>query len=206
MQLAQHAKDETETRRAADWLAKHATGTSYELPALVIVARGADEAYAAAPDAQKDARRDAAIAAYTRLVSLVGESSDVIAAKKNAQVASSKLAQYQYDAGQFKPAAQRMDELVRAFPSDRNYLRRAGLAWFKAGDFAKALPHWDTIVTGSDSASEAWYEAKYYQLICLSKTDMAAAGKLWRQFKLLHPEVKAAAWKEKFAELEKTLK
>jgi hypothetical protein len=206
LQWARHAGDETSVRNNAQWLTEHAAGTSYELPALVIVAKHVDEQLAAAAAAQQSLRRDQAIAAYNRLVTLLGSSSEIIAKKKNALVANSKLAQYEYDAGQYSSAAARLEEIVKAFPTDRNYLRRAGLAWFKAGDLAKALPHWDTIVAGSDSASDPWYEAKYYQLACLAKTDADAASKSWRQFKLLHPEVKSTEWREKFAELEKTIK
>lgn len=206
LQLAQQAGDQSEGARQADWLAKHAAGTGYELPALVIMAKGADESVAKALPAQKSQRRDEAIAAYSRIVELVGTASDEIAAKKNALIANSKLAQYQYDAGQYDQAAARLEEIVKAFPSDRNYLRRAGLAWFKAGIHAKALPHWDTVVSGSPSATEPWYEAKYYQLVCLAKTDAAAASKTWRQFKLLHPEVKSPEWHERFKELETSFK
>lgn len=204
LQLAQHAKDEAEARSQAAWLAKHAAGTNYELPAMVIVARTADDSYAAASAAQKDQRRESAIATYQRLVQLLGDSPDVIGKRKNALIANSKLAQYEYDAGRYSAAAQRLDRIVQAHPDNRNYLRRAGLAWFQAGEPAKSLEHWTTVAAGSDSASEAWYEAKYYQLSCLAKTDTVAANQSWRQFKLLHPEVKDAAWGEKFAALEKT--
>lgn len=206
LQLAQHGSDETAVRTNAQWLTEHAAGTSYELPALVIVAKHVDQQLTAAADNRKNQRRQEAIAAYNRLVQLLGSTSEVIAAKKNALIANSKLAKYEYDAGKYLDSARRLEEIVKAFPTDRNYLRRAGLAWFKAGDLAKALPHWDSIVAGSDSASDSWYEAKYYQLACLAKTDAEAASKSWRQFKLLHPEVKSTEWRERFAELEKTFK
>jgi tetratricopeptide (TPR) repeat protein len=205
LQLAQHAGDDTALRERALWLAKHAAGSAYELPALVVMAKYADEQLKAAAQPQKSLRRDQAITAYTRLAELLGSSAEIIAKKKNALIASSKLAQHQYDAGKYAAAAERLEEIVQAFPTDRNYLRRAGLAWFQAGEHAKALPHWDKIVAGSDSASEPWYEAKYYQLACLAKTDAAAASRSWKQFKLLHPEVKSDAWKDKFAEFEKTI-
>ena len=204
LQLAQRAGDETALHEQAQWLTKHAAGTPYELPALVVVAKYADEQLAAAGEPQKDLRRDQAITAYTRLVHLLGNSAEMIAKKKNALIANSKLAQIEYDAGKYVSAAERLEEIVKAFPSDRNYLRRAGLAWFQAGHHAKALAHWDKIVAGSDSASDTWYEAKYYQLVCLAKTDSSEAIKSWKQFKLLHPEVKSDAWRDKFAELGKT--
>jgi tetratricopeptide (TPR) repeat protein len=204
LQLAQHAKNETAIGQQADWLAQHAAGSPYELPGLVVVARGVDDRLAGAKDSERPQRRQEAIAAYTRLVKLLGDSSEAMASKRNALVANSKLAQYEYDAGQFQQAGQRLEEMLKAYPSDRNYLRRAGLTWQRLGEHAQALPHWTKLAAGSDSASEEWYEAKYYQLVCLAKTDPAEAGKAWRQFQLLHPNVKIAAWKDRFAELEKT--
>jgi hypothetical protein len=205
LQLAQQRGSAAEVREHADFLATHAAGSSYELPALVIVARTADERLAAATsDKQQAERRAEAIAAYQRLVKLLGESPEEIAGKKNALVANSKLAQYEYDASEYSTAAKRLEAIVTAFPSDRTYLRRAGLAWMKTGGYRKALPHWNTLALGSPSASEAWYEAKYYQLVCLANTDPPAAEKAWRQFQLLHPEVKADRWKTPFADLART--
>ncbi len=201
LQFAQQNKQSTTITQEADWLTKHAAGSAYELPALVVVARGADEAFQAASPADQAARRREAIAAYARLVQLWGESPEILASKKNALIANSKLAQYEFDSGQFEKAAARLEKIVAAYPSDRKYLRRAGLASVQSGNFAQALPHWDKLTAGSDSASEGWYEAKYYQLLCLTKSDPAAAKKVWRQFQLLHPEIKSSTWKEKFATL-----
>jgi hypothetical protein len=51
LQLAQRANDDAQINRHADWLATHAAGTPYELPAMVIVARGTDERLADSPEA-----------------------------------------------------------------------------------------------------------------------------------------------------------
>jgi hypothetical protein len=77
------------------------------------------------------------------------------------------------------------------------------LATFQTGRHAESLEHWRKLLAGLSSGSDEWLEAKYYQLACLLKTDKPAADKVWKQFKLLFPEVKSAAWKDKFAELEK---
>jgi hypothetical protein len=204
LQLAQQRGEQAAVREEADWLATHAAGSPYELPGLVIVARQADAALASASDAQRSERREQSVATYRRLVKLLGESSAEIAAKKNALVANSKLAQYEFESGDFAAAAERLEAIVTAYPNDSGYLRRAGLAWQRVENYARALPHWSVLVAGSSSASDAWYEAKYYQLVCLAKVDPPEARKAWRQFVLLHPEVKSAAWKSPFAELART--
>jgi outer membrane protein assembly factor BamD (BamD/ComL family) len=204
LQMAQHAGDEATARREAKFLTEHAADSSYELPALVLVAREADERLASTVSGQRQQRLREAIDIYQRLVRRVGEQSEIIRSKKNALVANSKLAQYEYEAGDFASAAKRLEAIVQAYPTDRTYLKRAGLAWVKAGKYEPALPHWTRLVAGTDSASDDWYEAKYYQLLCLVKTSDDEAGKAWRQFTLLHPEVKSAAWRDRFAELART--
>ncbi|HEX5106575.1 MAG TPA: hypothetical protein VFV87_22300, partial [Pirellulaceae bacterium] len=99
-------------------------------------------------------------------------------------------------------AAERLQRLALALPSDRRFLRRAGLATLQVGRHADSLEHWRRLLAGLSSGSDDWLEAKYYQLVCLGATDRATAEKVWKQFKLLFPEVKSEVWKEKFAELE----
>lgn len=202
LQEAQHAADDKRIREESSWLAKHAGGSPYELSALIALARWSeDRVTSAAGDNQKKAARDEAIAVYSRLVKLLGDSTTAMAAKKNTLVANARLAQYEFEAGQFEQAANRLEKLVAAAPKDRALIHRAALAWLSLDNHTKALPHWHTLLAGSESASDAWYEAKYYQIVCLRKIDPGAAEKAWKQFKLLHPQVKSVAWQAKFAEL-----
>lgn len=203
LQLAQKSGDQTTADSAAQWIAANGSGSPYELPALVITARAADSAVEAASAADLAARQQEAARVYARLVELLGDSPTVLAASKNALAASSKLAQYDEALGRGPQAADRLQRLVEALPSDRRFLRRAGLATFHTGRHADSLEHWRKLLAGLSSGSDEWLEAKYYQLACLLKTDKPAAEKVWKQFKLLFPEVKSAAWKDKFAELEK---
>jgi hypothetical protein len=106
--------------------------------------------------------------------------------------------------GRWKEAAERLDKIVTAFPTDKKYLRRSGLAHFHAGEFAASLESWRKLLGGVEGGSDEWLEAKYHQLVCLQKTDSENAAKVWKQFKLLFPEVKSTVWKTKFAELEKS--
>ena len=201
LQHAQRTKDDALLRDAAQWLADSGQGTPYELPALVIVARHADGAVDAAADGDKRARQEEAAAVYRRLVALVGDSPEAIAGTKNALAASSRLAGYDESLGRWKDAAARLDKIVAAYPSDKKYLRRAGLAQLNAGNHAAAVEHWRKLLAGLPAGSDEWLEAKYHQLTCLLATDRPAAEKVWKQFQLLYPEVKSAAWREKFAAL-----
>jgi tetratricopeptide (TPR) repeat protein len=203
LQHAQRTKDEAALRDAAEWLAASGVGTPYELPALVIVARHADSAVDAASGSDKQARQEEAAAIYRRLVALVGDSPETIAGTKNALAASSRLAGYDETLGRWKEAAARLDKIVAAYPSDKKYLRRAGIAHVNAGNHAAAVEHWRKLLAGLSAGSDEWLEAKHYQLTCLLATDRATAQKVWKQFQLLYPEVKSAAWKEKFAALER---
>jgi len=169
------------------------------------VARQADDAVAGATDANRKDLQIEAAEIYTRLAALVGESSEAIAGVKNALAVNSKLAHYDESLGHWQQAAARLDRIVAALPSDKKYLRRAGLAHFQAGEYAPSLEQWRKLLGGVESGSEEWLEAKYHQLACLAKTDRPNAVKVWKQFKLLFPQVKSPTWKDKFAALEADL-
>jgi tetratricopeptide (TPR) repeat protein len=201
LQLAQRAKDEAAAREAAAWLVEHATGTPYEMPALVVAAREADRAADEASAAERPTRAAAAAAIYARLVAKLGDSPAVLAKTKNALAAASKLAEYDEELGRTAEAAARLARIVEAFPTDKNYLRRAGLAHFAAADYAASLDCWRRLLGGVSPGSEAWLEAKFHQIACLLQTDRPTAEKVWRQFQLLYPEIKSPAWKDRFAEL-----
>ena len=203
LQLAQKSGDQAAVNEAAQWIATHGGGSPYELPALVITARAADATAESASEADRALRQEEAARIYARLVELLGDSPTVLATSKNALAASSKLAQYDEALGRWPQAADRLQRLTEALPSDRRFLRRAGLATFQTGRHADSLEHWRKLLTGLSSGSDEWLEAKYHQLSCLLKTDRPAADKVWKQFKLLFPEVKSDAWKDRFAELEK---
>lgn len=205
LQLAQKSGDKSTLNQAAAWIADHAAGSPYELPALVIVARQADDSVAAADDSNRQERQQEAAEIYARLAALVGESPEAIKGVKNALAVNSRLAHYHELLGRWKEAAARLDNIVAAMPNDKKYLRRSGIAHFQAGEYALALEPWRKLLGGVENGSEEWLEAKYHQLGCLAKTDRDSAAKVWKQFKLLFPDIKSPAWKEKFAGLEKDL-
>ncbi len=204
MQLAEHRGDTASVQRAAEQIVRTGVGTAYELPALAAAARAADDAFRAASAADRKKKAAEAARLYARIVELLGDSPAALA-NKNALAASSKLAEYDEELESWEAAAGRLKKLVELQPKDRRLLRRAGIACFQAGQFAVALDYWRTLAAGLNAGSEEWFEAKYFHLACLEKTDRAAAQNVLKQFRVLYPEVKSAAWRDKFAELAQRL-
>ena len=206
LQLAQKTGDEDAVNEQSQWLANNAKGSVYELAAVINRAREADAAVANASPSERAARVVEAAAVYQRLVEIVGQSSAKIAADKNARVANSKLAGYEYELGRYAEAAQRLERILAAFPDDADYLRRAGLAQYKAGDHDASIEHWRRLTRGLKVNSSEWYEAKYYQLACLRFIDKPAAIEAYRQFRLLHPKADEDPWRSDPAGLRGALK
>jgi len=198
LQLASRQGDDQARRTHADWLINNAAGSSYEIPALVVAAKAVDDKLKTATDEQKRALHEEALATYARLAKREGDSVEAISTRKNARIATSKVAYYASQLGRFDEAGRHLGKLLAAFPKDKSYLRRAGLAYFNAGSHDKSLPHWRTVLSGVSKSSDEWYEAKYYQLRCLFNTDPETGKKVLRQFKLLHPNLGPPAWKHKF--------
>jgi len=203
LQLAGRQGDDQARRTHADWLVDHAAGSIYERPALVISAKALDERLKSATDEQKRSLQEEAHVVYARLVQREGNSVEAISSRKNARIATSKVADYAFQLGRYEEAAQHLEKLLAAYPKDQSYLRRAGLAHFHAGTYDRSLPHWRTILSGVSKNTDQWYEAKYYQLSCLFNTDPDTAEKVLRQFKLLYPNLGPPAWKGRFQELER---
>ena len=206
LQVAQHRGDAGATQAAADQIARHGNGTPFELPALVIVARAADRAVTNASVTDRGAKIAEAARIYGRLAELLGDSAAVLKANKNAVAALSKLAQYDEEQGNWPRAADRLERLVEALPRDRRLLKRAGLACYEAGRYGPALVHWRA------RCSAAWKTAATIGLRPSITRSPACGGptpetqrKCSAQFRILFPTVKSAAWREKFAELEKQI-
>ena len=161
----------------------------------MVAAKGAEEAIDRADESRRPALQQEAYDAYRRLSERLGDSPEVLAGQKNAQVACSKWAYYAGLLGRHGEAAEQLDRLLKAFPDNRDYLRRAGLAYFQAGNYERSLAAWRTLLAGLEKGSEGWYEAKYYQLSCLFRTDEKAARPVWQQFKLLYPELGPPPWR-----------
>jgi len=202
-QLARSVNDTAAQKSEAGWLFENAQGTDYERAAIITLAKLADKAVENATPTDRAKRRDEAIEVYGRLVEILGDSPQAIRSGKNARVANSTLAQYQADAGQFSAAAKTLAKLLAAYPKDRDYLLRRGLATFHARMYQESLGHWRVLLAGLSKGSSGWYGAKYYQIKCLLETDKGAAKKVYRNFKLLYPTIKDEQWREKFDALDR---
>jgi len=207
--LAQRTGDEAAIQSESNWIAKNAAGTPYELPALMHQAKGIDQIVNRGFDGMGSEKVDRVRAAgeetYARLVELLGDSPEQLKTSKNALAASSRHAWYLENHRKWPAAAGRLEKLLAALPNDRGYLRRAAIAQTKSGKPAIALDHWRKLLTGHKSGSDAWLEAKYFQIECLLATDRPAAVKVWKQFQLLYPTVESETWGPKFAEISKRL-
>jgi tetratricopeptide (TPR) repeat protein len=201
LELAAAQGDDRQRRQQAQWIADNAQGTRYEQAALVIVAQALDrQIREATPDARAGLLPQA-YSVYSRLVEVLGASQDALASSRNAQVALSRLADYTQQLGRSAEAANRLDQLLEAHPRNKQYLQRAVNAHLQAGQSPQALRHVRTLLAGLPSSSDQWYQAKYWQLEALSRTDPQQAQKVYRQFQLLHPNLGGTAWKAKFTEL-----
>lgn len=201
LELAQEQGNASVTLRAAQHLADHGRQTPYEAAALVVLARAAEEEAQAADGPRQHEAWARAAALYARLAELLGETRERLTEDKNAAAAASRLAWCHEQLGRWSEAADRLDRLVTAFPKDQTLLRRAGRAAFEAGRYAEALAHWRTLLAGLPAGSEAWFEAKYYQLACLVHTDRPAAQRVLRQLEVLYPEVPSEVWRTRLSAL-----
>lgn len=202
LEVAQQRNRAAETARHAGWLAEHAGGTPYELPALILLARAADQAVAKATGPERDPQWAKARAVYARLVALLGETPAALAGNKNALAAASKLAHYDELLERWDEAASRLSQLIAAQPADRRFLRRGAMASFQAERYADSLASWRTLLGGLEAGTDEWFEAKYYQILCLQRTDPEGARKTLKQFQLLYPRVHSPQWQSKFQAME----
>lgn len=203
--LAQATDDGPALKEEARWLGQHARGSAAERLALLELARRADAALETADAGRQPALRAEALTVYEQLVTALGDGPDRLRTGPNALLANSRLAALAEVAGRLDLATRQLDRILQAFPRDGTYLRRAGLAHFQAGQYDRARACWQTLVDGLPSDSDGWYEAKYYALASLARTDRAAGRQAFEQYRQAQPELGPERWKGKFQDLEKTL-
>jgi tetratricopeptide (TPR) repeat protein len=205
MQLARRKDDSAASLNHARWLVEHASGSAYDLAALIEVSRDVQRRLEAASDADRGKLHEEAFAIYTRLVERLGDSPEAARSQKNARVALARLAEHAYATGRYEDSARRLAPLLTIDPKNQDYLRQAGLANFHAGSFPEALENWRTLTLGLPRGSEEWLEAKYYQIASLEKTDREDARKTFQQLQLLYPNTSSSGWGEEFAALAQRL-
>lgn len=205
LERAQVARDPAGEQEQARWLARHARGTPREEKALVVLARLVEADLARAPGDRQQQVREEALEVYRQLVRLLGDAPEKLKANKNAQIACSRLAGHALDAGRYDEAARLADRLLEAFPRDRNYLRKGGLASFHAGRFPRALECWGRLCKGLKAGTPEWFEAKYHHAATLARLDPKAARVELEQLRLLYPELGPPPWPGEFQKLDKVL-
>jgi tetratricopeptide (TPR) repeat protein len=197
LQLAQKQKDDQRVREEADWLAGNAAGSIYEQAALVVLARDIEQSLSSATAEARKPLLEKAVEIYGRFARSVGESPKAIAEIKNARVVNARLAQYDYELGNYSAAAERAERLLAALPDERDFLRLAGLAQYYNGDHGAALEKWRLLVQGLPKDKQnldKWLEAKYYQIASLARIDRPAAIQVYQQFALLYPKLESEPW------------
>jgi tetratricopeptide (TPR) repeat protein len=177
----------------SQWFLDHGKASAYELAALSVAVNLLDQG--------ENPPRQLLYAMYRRLVELLGPDPSSWATNRNARVAASKLAQLAWQLGYHNEAITWYDALVRAMPKERAYWRALGLLTFETRQWQRSLECWRTLLAGSPLGSDAWYEAKYYQLLCLLETDRAVARQVWKEFEIVDPQRGTGQWQEKFRQL-----
>jgi tetratricopeptide (TPR) repeat protein len=205
LQLARLAKDAAAQLEHARWLAANARGSAYELSALIEVSRDLERRLESASDTERKSLQEEAYGVYTRLVERLGDAPASAASEKNTRVALSRLAEYAHATGRYDEAARRLAPLLAVEPKNKDYLRRSGLANFQAENYEAALENWRTLTHGLPRGSEEWFEAKYYQIASLLKTDAGQARKALENLQLFYPDYGSSPWREKFQALAQQL-
>ena len=126
LRVSQSRVRDDSIREHANWLVKHTTQPTYRLVALVSSAQAVDRQLANAAGAQRQALLMAGYQIYHERSQRLGAGRAAILGRKNARVAASRLASYAAALKKYPEAVTLLARLVRAFPKDRNYLKRAG--------------------------------------------------------------------------------
>jgi len=204
-QLALSQNDALAAAKHTDWLTEHGGGSSFQAPALIMLARRADAELKAASPGERTEKLRQAHRAYRRLLDSQGDSAEQLASSRNSRVAALRTAEYAAELGKHHEAAQLLERLLTVAPSSRVYLRRLGLAQFHAGRHSDSLSQWRKLVRGLKKGSPEWHEAKYYQLACLDKIDRAQAHKVMKNYKIFYPDFGPPPWRDKLAALDRRI-
>ncbi len=204
--LARLNNDDDQIQIQAQWLAENASGSAYQTSALVILAMQADQAVASAGAAERKVHVKKARDLYEKLVLTNGDSVETLQTKKNARISLYQLAKYEQNLGNLTSAAELSRKLIAAFPRDTNYLRLAATSEFELRNYEKSRELWRVLARGLEDPSTGWYEAKYHVIACLVETNQDEASKVYRQFALLHPNIKDTNWRSKFKQLSQRIK
>jgi len=205
MTLASRRERIADVLQEARWLADQAETPAYRQAGAIQVTRDLEARWAAASEGERQTLSQEAIPYYQTLVASLGNDVPVLQASKNARVANARLGFHLAAVGRHADAIEPYQRLVAAFPDDGIALRALGLSLSSQQRWEESLEPWSRLVAGLSSGSEAWYEARFYELDALRRVRLEDAKKVWKQFRILHPEIAYEPWKTRFSELEKVL-
>ncbi len=191
LQLAMRQGNDSAAQQHADWITTNAAGSPYELPALVQLAQRV---------AGNDAPAEAGYNVYRRLVEVLGTDQETLKTQKNARIASVNFAKYAAAVGKFDEAADAIGRVLQTDPKNKRYLKLAAESSFQAGQNEQAVQHFRTLVRGLPANTDEWYEAKYYQIAALMRSEPEKGKQVLKQFQLMHRDL-GAPWEAKFQQL-----
>lgn len=191
LQLAMKNNDEAEIVQHAAWITDNASGSPFELPALVQRAQRVSGG---------DSDPAEGYQIYRRLVDIFGDEPSTMEANKNARISSFNLAKYAAALGKFNEAAAAADRVLQTDPKNKRYLTLSAESNYKAGNFQNAVDRYRTLVRGLPAGSDEWYQAKYHHIASLLKVDADKGKQVLKQFQLMHRDI-GPPWNEKFQQL-----
>ena len=191
LQLSIKQRNNESIRRHANWITDNASGSPYELPALIQRAGNIT-----GPEADPEEGYDV----YRRLVRILGNDVEAAKSNKNARISLYNLAKYAAATGRFGEAAQAVDQVLPTDPKNRRYLTMSAESNYKAGNYSTAVDRYRMLVRGSKAGTDEWYDAKYHHIASLVKADPAKGKQVLKQFQLMHQDL-GSPWDAKFQQL-----
>jgi tetratricopeptide (TPR) repeat protein len=204
MQLAKQKNDLPAAEKYANDIVNIDANSAFARTAYTFLANQADQKLSRAIDSNRAERLRDAIKIYEKLSALFGQTQQEITQSKNARIVLAKLATYRKQNGQTDEALRLYQVLLAAYPQSKSYLLESARLLTDSGQHTKAIELWNSLVSGTDSDDEIWFEAKYNQMLCLEKTDPKTAIQVLHQFKRLHPKP-PGKWNELVDQLQERL-
>jgi hypothetical protein len=98
------------------------------------------------------------------------------------------------DADTGRRALSLFEKLLQVRPNNAAFLRSTALLCERLDRRDRALECWRTLVAGTSSSSEAWFEAKFHLIDLLARIDPARARAVMDQHKQLNPDYGPDPW------------
>jgi len=195
-----HLDRATDTAR---WLVNQTADTPFEPAALMYLAKDSDRIFDAAGELERGQLLPDLMVTYQRLSAVLGNDDQALRGSRNSRVVAARLADLHFFAGQYEKAQTLNQKLLALFPDERSHALLAARIYSKLGNTQAALEQWRKLALGVQPGTDIWFEAKYELIQCLTKSDVDAAKKVFRQTTLLAEDI-PDPWKARFDEL-KTL-